>query len=128
MKDCWSFTCCLSWTLDSLMKCGQLKSFSIGITLVDVHLNWLNWFHFLFSRERSTCYSDRLHDFSFTIPRCFKDVIEWNKLDLDICKSKSYATFRNTMLKLSRPNQRAIYSINNHVGLKLLYATFRILC
>ena len=22
-------------------------SFSIGITLVNVHLNWLNWFHFL---------------------------------------------------------------------------------
>ena len=29
-----------------------------------------------YSRGRSTCYSDRLHDFSlfFTIPRCYKDV------------------------------------------------------
>ena len=27
-----------------------------------------------FSRERPTRYSDRLHDFSFTIPRCYKDV------------------------------------------------------
>ena len=27
-----------------------------------------------FSRGRSTCYSDRLHYFSVTIPRCFKDV------------------------------------------------------
>ena len=27
-----------------------------------------------FSRERSTRYSDRLHDFSVTIPRCYKDV------------------------------------------------------
>ena len=27
-----------------------------------------------FSGERSTCYSDRLHDFSVTIPRCYKDV------------------------------------------------------
>ena len=26
-----------------------------------------------FSRGRSTCYSDRLHDFSVTIPRCYKD-------------------------------------------------------
>ena len=26
------------------------------------------------SRERSTCYSDRLHDFSVTILRCYKDV------------------------------------------------------
>ena len=28
----------------------------------------------LFSRGRSTCYSDRLHDFSVTIPTCYKDV------------------------------------------------------
>ena len=27
-----------------------------------------------YSRRRSTCYSDRLHDFSITIPRCYKDV------------------------------------------------------
>ena len=27
-----------------------------------------------FSRGRSACYSDRLHDFSVTIPRCYKDV------------------------------------------------------
>ena len=27
-----------------------------------------------FSRGRSTCYPDRLHDFSATIPRCYKDV------------------------------------------------------
>ena len=28
-----------------------------------------------FSRGRSTCYSDRIHNFSVTIPRCYKDVI-----------------------------------------------------
>ena len=27
-----------------------------------------------FSRGRASCYSDRLHDFSVTIPRCYKDV------------------------------------------------------
>ena len=27
-----------------------------------------------FSRGKSTCYSDRSHDFSVTIPRCYKDV------------------------------------------------------
>ena len=27
-----------------------------------------------FSRGRSTCYSDGLHDFSVTIPKCYKDV------------------------------------------------------
>ena len=47
--------------------------------------------------------------FSYTI-------IEWNKLDIDILKSKSYATFRNTLLKLGRP----IYSNSSPVGLKLL--------
>ena len=26
------------------------------------------------SRGRPTCYSDRLHDFSVTIPQCYKDV------------------------------------------------------
>ena len=47
-------------------------------------------------------------------------IIEWNKLDIDIQKSKSYTTFRNTLLKLGRPIQRAIYNINNLVGLILL--------
>ena len=27
MQDCWSFTCCLFWTLGSLLKCIQLESF-----------------------------------------------------------------------------------------------------
>ena len=46
-----------------------------------------------FSRGRSTCYSDRLHDFSVTIPRCYKDVYVnsffpqtaklWNSLPLE---------------------------------------------
>ena len=37
----------LNTSLCSSMKCSQLV-FSIGITLVDVHLNWFKWFHFLF--------------------------------------------------------------------------------
>ena len=28
----------------------------------------------LYSREKSTCYSDRLHNFFVTIPRCYTDV------------------------------------------------------
>ena len=47
-------------------------------------------------------------------------IIEWSKIDIDIWKSKSYATFRNTLLKIGRPIQHTIYSINNPVGLKLL--------
>ena len=46
-----------------------------------------------YSRGRSTLYSDRLHDFSVTIPRCYKDVYVnsffphtarlWNSLPLE---------------------------------------------
>ena len=45
---------------------------NVGITLVDAHLNWFNWFPF--SGGRSPRYSDRLHDFSTTILRCYRDV------------------------------------------------------
>ena len=47
----------------------------------------------LFSQGRSTCYFDRLHDFSVTIPRCYKDVYAnsffprmaklWNSLPIE---------------------------------------------
>ena len=46
-------------------------------------------------------------------------IVEWNKLDLDIRKCKSYAIFRNALLKIGRPNQCSIYRIHNPVGLKL---------
>ena len=46
-QDRWSFICCFSWALGLSWKWSQLKS-STGILLVDVHLNFLNWFHFLF--------------------------------------------------------------------------------
>ena len=40
------------------------------------------------SGKRSTCYSDRLHDFSVTIPRCYKDILSavsfLTQLDLGI--------------------------------------------
>ena len=42
--------------------------------MLDVHLNWLKWFHLLVLKGRFTRYSDRLHDFSVTIPRRYKDV------------------------------------------------------
>ena len=52
-----------------------------------------------FSPGRSTCYSDRLHDFSVTIPRCYKDVYVnsffprtarlWNSLPIE-CFSSVY--------------------------------------
>ena len=52
-----------------------------------------------FSRGRSTCFSDRLHDFSVTIPRCYKDVYVknffprtarlWNSVPIE-CFSLTY--------------------------------------
>ena len=47
-------------------------------------------------------------------------MIEWNKLDRSVCKCKFYSVFENTLLKLGGPNQCAICSISNPVGLKLL--------
>ena len=47
-------------------------------------------------------------------------IVEWNKLDLDIRKSKSYTIFWNPLLKIARPNQCSIYRIHNSVKLKLL--------
>ena len=35
-------------------------------------------------------------------------IAEWNKLDLDIRKSKSYAIFRNALLKIGRLNQYSV--------------------
>ena len=39
----------LAASLEPLAHCQSVSSLSLflGITLVDVHLNWVNWFHFL---------------------------------------------------------------------------------
>ena len=47
--------------------------FSIGITLVLLS-ELAQLVPLPFSRGRSTRHSDRLHDFSATIPRCYQDV------------------------------------------------------
>ena len=65
--------------------------------------------------ETYYCRTDIFKNYFFP---CTK--IEWNRLDIDIWKSISCATFRNTLLKLGGPIQRPIYSINNPVRLKLL--------
>ena len=69
MQAFWSFTYRFSWTLDSLSKCGQLKSFFGRCSSELPQVVPLP-----FSRGKSTCYSDRLHNFSVTIPICYKDV------------------------------------------------------
>ena len=70
MKDCWSLTCRFSWTLGSLLRCGQLYRYYFGrcsselAQLVSLPFSWGRFPH----------YSDRLYDFSVVIPRCYKDV------------------------------------------------------
>ena len=58
--------------------------------MIDVLQNWLNWFHYPFPQGMSAPYSERLPDFSVSIPRCYKDIyvnslflrtsILWNSL------------------------------------------------
>ena len=46
----------------------QNVDFSVGVTLKDVHQNWLNLVHFMFHNN----YSKLLYGFSVTISRCYK--------------------------------------------------------
>ena len=71
MQDCWSFFCCLSWTLGSLLKCSHLKSF-LYFGKCSSELDQLVPLPYF--RGRSTHYTNSLHAFSVTIPRCYKDV------------------------------------------------------
>ena len=59
-----------------------------------------------FSWGRSTCYSDRLNDFSVTIPRCYKDVYVniffprtarlWNSLPIQyFCLTYDFSGFKS---------------------------------
>ena len=73
MQDCCFFTCSFSWTLGSLSKFSWLKSF-FRYYFGRCSSELAQLVPLPFSRERSTRYSDRLHDFSITIPRCYKNV------------------------------------------------------
>ena len=73
MQDFWSFTCCFSQTSGSSVKCDQLKSF-LWVLLWQLFFRTGSTGSTSFFSRISTCYSDRSHDFSVTIPRCYKDV------------------------------------------------------
>ena len=47
-------------------------------------------------------------------------VIEWNKLDLNICNSESLNVFKNSLLKFIRPPGNSVFSCHNLRGVKLL--------
>ena len=41
--QCWAYNYCFLWTLGSLSNITS-HAFPLAITMIDVHLNWLNWF------------------------------------------------------------------------------------
>ena len=47
-------------------------------------------------------------------------VIEWNKLDTNICNSTSLNQFKARVLEFIRPKPNSIFNVSNHVGIKLL--------
>ena len=73
MQDCWSFTCCFSWTLGSSSNVANL-SFFYRYYFGRCSSELAQLVPLLFSQGRSTRYSSRLYDFSVTIRRCYKDV------------------------------------------------------
>ena len=73
MQDCWSFTCSFLEPLAHRLNVASLSLFCryyFGKCLSELaQLVPLPYF-----RGRSTPYSDRLHNFSVTVPKCYKDV------------------------------------------------------
>ena len=47
-------------------------------------------------------------------------IIEWNKLDINLCNAKSILIFRNSLLKIERQMQNSIYNIHGPVDIKYL--------
>ena len=72
MQDCWSFTCCFS--LEPLAHRRNVASLFYRYYFGRCSSELAQLAPLSFSRGRSTRYSDRLHDFSVTIARCYKNV------------------------------------------------------
>ena len=72
LRDCWSETCCLFWTLSSSSKCSQLKSFLLTYYFGRCTSELDELVPLPPSHNRSTPHSNRLHDFSVTILRCIR--------------------------------------------------------
>ena len=51
---------------------------------------------------------------------CRTDVLELNKLDMQIRRSESFLSFKNSLLKIGRPIAKPTYNIHNPIGLKFL--------
>ena len=127
MEDCWSFICCLSWKLGSSSKCilslfyryyfGRCSSEPPGLVPLP------------YSQGRSTRYSDSLHNFFVTIPKCYKDVYVnsffpltaklWNSLPVEFFlkrKSDMNNSFRviSIIISIVKFNIIKIHTKNTH--------------
>ena len=67
----------LAASLEPLAHCRNVASLSILYTYYfgRCSSDLAQLVPFPYSQGRSICYSDRLHDFSVTIPRCYKNVM-----------------------------------------------------
>ena len=65
-----------------------------------------------FSRGMSTCYYDRLHDFSVTIPRCYKDVYVNNFFP---CKARFWNSLLIECFPLTYDLNSFKFRINRHL-------------
>ena len=65
--------------------------------------------------ETCYCWTDTFKNFFFLCT-----IVEWNKLDGNIWKSKSYTIFQNTLLEIDEPSKCSIYRTRNPMRLKLL--------
>ena len=72
MQDCWSLTCCF---FEPLPHCRNVASLSLFYRYYFGRCSseLAQLIPLPFSRMRFIRYSDRLHDFSVTIPRCYND-------------------------------------------------------
>ena len=80
-NGCWSFTCravgpSLAASLEPLAHCRNVASLSLFYRYYFGRCSseLAGLLPLLYSQNRFSHYSDRLHDFSVTIPRCYKDV------------------------------------------------------
>ena len=73
MQDCWSFTCASQEPLAHRENVASLSLF-YRYCFGRCSSELAQLVPLPFSRARSTRYSDRSHDFSVTIQRCYKDV------------------------------------------------------
>ena len=76
--DCRAETCCLFWFLSSSSKRSQLKSFLLTYYFGRCTSELDEQFLLSPSHNRSTPHSNRLHDFSVTILRCYKNDFDNN--------------------------------------------------